>query len=166
MAARGTAGLPHHHAFGGVSRIGNRRVLAHRGLHVLGRPLARLAGVGARLLALQESVRQPGGAASGSPWLCEQIDPGRCHHYRYVRTLLTWYVVVARHLNVMYTSRALFREWCVIVGPDWMHWKVQGDWHFDPEYWPDPSAMVKEINGLGMEVKPSATATPRPSLTQ
>ena len=54
-------------------------------------------------------------------------------------------------------SCAPFREWngaCLIVGPDWMHWKVQGDWHFDPEYWPDPSAMVKEINGLGMEVKP------------
>ena len=26
---------------------------------------------------------------------------------------------------------------------DWMHWKVQGDWHFDPEFWPDPSAMVR-----------------------
>jgi alpha-glucosidase (family GH31 glycosyl hydrolase) len=54
-------------------------------------------------------------------------------------------------------SCAPFREWngaCLIVGPDWIHWKVQGDWHFDPEYWPDPSAMVKEINGLGMEVKP------------
>jgi alpha-D-xyloside xylohydrolase len=33
-----------------------------------------------------------------------------------------------------------------------VHWKVQGDWHFDPQYWPDPSSMVKEINGLGMEV--------------
>jgi alpha-glucosidase (family GH31 glycosyl hydrolase) len=39
-----------------------------------------------------------------------------------------------------------------LVQTDWMHWKVQGDWHFDPDYWPDPSAMVKEINGLGMEV--------------
>ena len=35
---------------------------------------------------------------------------------------------------------------------DWMHWKVQGDWSFDPQYWPDPSAMVAEIKGLGMEV--------------
>ena len=35
---------------------------------------------------------------------------------------------------------------------DWMHWKVQGDWSFDPKYWPDPSAMVAEIKGLGMEV--------------
>ena len=33
-----------------------------------------------------------------------------------------------------------------------VHWKVQGDWHFDAQYWPDPSAMVREINGLGMEV--------------
>ena len=33
-----------------------------------------------------------------------------------------------------------------------VHWKVQGDWHFDAQFWPDPSAMVREINGLGMEV--------------
>ena len=32
-----------------------------------------------------------------------------------------------------------------------VHWKVQGDWHFDAQYWPDPSAMVREINGLGMK---------------
>jgi len=62
-------------------------------------------------------------------------------------------------------SCAPFREWngaCLIVGPDWMHWKVQGDWHFDPEYWPDPSAMVKEINGLGMEVNPSNNSDSSP----
>lgn len=35
---------------------------------------------------------------------------------------------------------------------DWMHWKVQGDWCFDPEFWPDPSAMVAELKSLGMEV--------------
>jgi alpha-D-xyloside xylohydrolase len=29
---------------------------------------------------------------------------------------------------------------------------VQGDWHFDPEYWPDPTAMVLELKNLGMEV--------------
>jgi alpha-D-xyloside xylohydrolase len=29
---------------------------------------------------------------------------------------------------------------------------VQGDWSFDTEYWPDPSAMTKELKGLGMEM--------------
>ena len=27
---------------------------------------------------------------------------------------------------------------------DWFHWKTMGDWSFDPEYWPDPAAMVAE----------------------
>ena len=39
-----------------------------------------------------------------------------------------------------------------IIIIDWMHWKTQGDWHFDAEYWPDPSAMVAEIATLNMSV--------------
>lgn len=39
-----------------------------------------------------------------------------------------------------------------IIVVDWLHWKVQGDWHFDPEFWPDPTAMVSELRGLGMEL--------------
>ena len=25
---------------------------------------------------------------------------------------------------------------------DYFHWTVQGDWKFDPRYWPDPKAMI------------------------
>ncbi|XP_065845172.1 uncharacterized family 31 glucosidase ORF2-like [Oscarella lobularis] len=35
---------------------------------------------------------------------------------------------------------------------DYFHWKYMGDWSFDPEYWPDPRAMVNEIEKLGMRV--------------
>lgn len=34
---------------------------------------------------------------------------------------------------------------------DFHHWVNSGDWEFDPECWPDPSAMVKELKSMGME---------------
>lgn len=34
---------------------------------------------------------------------------------------------------------------------DFHHWKTSGDWSFDPECWPDPSAMVRELKEMGME---------------
>lgn len=33
---------------------------------------------------------------------------------------------------------------------DFFHWTEQGDWKFDPQYWPDPQAMSKEIVDLGI----------------
>ena len=35
---------------------------------------------------------------------------------------------------------------------DFFHWTVQGDWKFDPRYWPDPAAMVEELHEMGVEV--------------
>jgi alpha-D-xyloside xylohydrolase len=35
---------------------------------------------------------------------------------------------------------------------DFFHWTVQGDWKFDPVYWPDPKAMVEELHGMGVRV--------------
>ena len=32
---------------------------------------------------------------------------------------------------------------------DFFHWTRQGDWKFDPKYWPDPAAMVKELRSYG-----------------
>lgn len=32
---------------------------------------------------------------------------------------------------------------------DYYHWKHDGDWCFDSDYWPDPAAMVKELNEMG-----------------
>ena len=35
---------------------------------------------------------------------------------------------------------------------DFFHWTVQGDWKFDPVYWPDPKAMVDELHEMGIKV--------------
>lgn len=34
---------------------------------------------------------------------------------------------------------------------DFFHWKFQGDWEFDPEFWPDPEAMVRALREMGIE---------------
>ncbi len=33
---------------------------------------------------------------------------------------------------------------------DFFHWTEQGNCDFDPEYWPDPKAMIDELKGMGM----------------
>eukprot|EP01050_Picozoa_sp_SAG11_P011092 SAG11_NODE_1151_length_5668_cov_6.748070_2_plen_824_part_00 len=35
------------------------------------------------------------------------------------------------------------------------HWKIMGDWSFDPAFWPDPKAMVAECKSYGIEVMAS-----------
>ena len=35
---------------------------------------------------------------------------------------------------------------------DYFHWPVQGDWKFDPAYWPDPKAMIDELHAMGIGV--------------
>ena len=35
---------------------------------------------------------------------------------------------------------------------DFFHWTRQGDWHFDPVYWPDPKAMCDELHAMGTKV--------------
>ena len=34
---------------------------------------------------------------------------------------------------------------------DYFHWTEQGEWRFDPKYWPDPKAMVDELREMGIE---------------
>ncbi len=34
---------------------------------------------------------------------------------------------------------------------DYFHWTEQGEFQFDPKYWPDPKAMVKELREMGIE---------------
>ena len=36
-----------------------------------------------------------------------------------------------------------------VIVIDYYHWRHDGDWAFDPDYWPDPAAMVKELNEMG-----------------
>lgn len=35
---------------------------------------------------------------------------------------------------------------------DFFHWTLQGDWKFDPKYWPNPKAMTDELHRMGIKV--------------
>lgn len=35
---------------------------------------------------------------------------------------------------------------------DYLHWDVVGNWRLDPKFWPDPKAMVKELNDQGVRI--------------
>lgn len=39
-----------------------------------------------------------------------------------------------------------------VIVIDFFHWPYQGDWKFDPVYWPDPKAMIKELHSMGIQV--------------
>jgi alpha-D-xyloside xylohydrolase len=39
-----------------------------------------------------------------------------------------------------------------VIVVDYFHWTMMGDWKFDPLYWPDPAAMVKELDELGVKL--------------
>jgi alpha-D-xyloside xylohydrolase len=39
-----------------------------------------------------------------------------------------------------------------VIVIDFFHWIRQGDWGFDPEYWPDPRAMCDELHAMGTKV--------------
>ncbi len=46
-----------------------------------------------------------------------------------------------------------------VIVIDFFHWPKQGDWRFDPEYWPDPKAMVQELQEMGIELMVSIWPT-------
>ena len=35
---------------------------------------------------------------------------------------------------------------------DFLHWKRIGDWKLDPAFWPDPKAMVRELDEMGVRI--------------
>lgn len=35
---------------------------------------------------------------------------------------------------------------------DFFHWYKQGEWKFDPVYWPDPDSMISELKEMGIEL--------------
>lgn len=49
-----------------------------------------------------------------------------------------------------------------VIVIDFFHWTLQGDWRFDPELWPDPAAMVQELNEMGIQVMVSIWPTVNP----
>jgi len=46
-----------------------------------------------------------------------------------------------------------------VIVVDFFHWPKQGEWKFDPTYWPDPDGMVKELNDMGIELMVSIWPT-------
>jgi alpha-D-xyloside xylohydrolase len=39
-----------------------------------------------------------------------------------------------------------------VIVIDFFHWPKQGDWRFDPTYWPDPDTMISELKEMKIEL--------------
>jgi alpha-D-xyloside xylohydrolase len=46
-----------------------------------------------------------------------------------------------------------------VIVADFFHWTLQGDWKFDPECWPDPDAMIRELNEMNVKLMVSIWPT-------
>jgi alpha-D-xyloside xylohydrolase len=46
-----------------------------------------------------------------------------------------------------------------VIVVDFFHWTQQGEWKFDPKFWPDPKAMVDELKEMGIELMVSIWPT-------
>ena len=46
-----------------------------------------------------------------------------------------------------------------VIVADFFHWPMQGEYKFDPDYWPDPAAMVQELEGMGIKLMVSVWPT-------
>jgi len=46
-----------------------------------------------------------------------------------------------------------------VIVIDFFHWPIQGEWKFDPKYWPNPKAMVDELNKMGVKLMVSIWPT-------
>ncbi len=46
-----------------------------------------------------------------------------------------------------------------VIVVDFFHWPCQGEWKFDPVYWPDPDAMIRELKDMGIELMVSIWPT-------
>lgn len=49
-----------------------------------------------------------------------------------------------------------------VIVIDYFHWTEQGEWNFDKRYWPDPKAMVDELNEMGIKLMVSIWPTVDP----
>ncbi len=46
-----------------------------------------------------------------------------------------------------------------VIVVDFFHWPKQGEWKFDPVYWPDPVAMIRELEEMGIKLMVSIWPT-------
>ncbi len=49
-----------------------------------------------------------------------------------------------------------------VIVADFYHWPATGDWKFDSELWPDPAAMIEELDSMGIELVVSVWPTLSP----
>nr|WP_257019629.1 TIM-barrel domain-containing protein [Streptomyces sp. TLI_235] len=49
-----------------------------------------------------------------------------------------------------------------VIVCDFFHWPRMGDWRFEESEWPDPTAMVEELKGLGVKLAVSVWPTVEP----
>ena len=49
-----------------------------------------------------------------------------------------------------------------VIVADFFHWTHMGDWKFDPACWPDPEAMVRELEAMGVKLMVSNWPTVSP----
>ena len=46
-----------------------------------------------------------------------------------------------------------------VIVVDFFHWPCQGEWKFDPVYWPDPDGMIRDLKKMGIELMVSIWPT-------
>lgn len=46
-----------------------------------------------------------------------------------------------------------------VIVVDFFHWPYEGEWKFDPDYWPDPKGMVEELKSMGIHLMVSVWPT-------
>lgn len=46
-----------------------------------------------------------------------------------------------------------------VIVIDFFHWPLQGEWKFDPTYWPNPDEMIQELKAMGIELMVSIWPT-------
>ena len=46
-----------------------------------------------------------------------------------------------------------------VIVADFFHWPMQGEYMFDPDYWPDPAAMVRELEAMRIKLMVSVWPT-------
>ena len=50
-----------------------------------------------------------------------------------------------------------------VVVIDFFHWTMLGEWQFDPEAWPDPDEMIKELDQMGVKLMVSIWPSVNPN---
>ena len=53
-----------------------------------------------------------------------------------------------------------------VIVADFFHWPMQGEYKFDPDYWPEPAGMIAELEGMGIKLMVSVWPTIDRNLSQ